>query len=275
MLIKQMNKGRKYRLKEAYEALRTFEILGLGKELNVRASTCSSAVDTLGSSTSSLKDLFCELRANALLKCEINEQVFAGIASRLKASVHDANSLLDFYYSVGSLRVIKDQTSEVDVSLADADGIFQSIKALSQSDGRWRSGPSNPGSSTFAAGIALETLAGVVSLAITEINQSLIGMLNSDVMKLFDGIEKYDDGAYYFEEKLGDARENQGPLSATSMVVRGLTAFAAATSGNLKLPGDKIFGFAIFFLGIGIPGNAKDLYNQIDALACLESNRSE
>lgn len=42
---------------------------------------------------------------------------------------------------------------------------------------------------------------------------------------------------------------------------------------NLQLPGNKIFGLAKFFLGIGIPGNAKDLYNQIDALACLESNR--
>lgn len=42
---------------------------------------------------------------------------------------------------------------------------------------------------------------------------------------------------------------------------------------NLQLPGNKIFGLAKFFLGVGIPGNAKDLYNQIDALACLESNR--
>ncbi|KAF7153377.1 hypothetical protein RHSIM_Rhsim01G0262400 [Rhododendron simsii] len=262
----------KLSLEEAYEALRTFEILGIGKELNVRASTCSSVVDKLGSS-SSLKDLFFALRANVLFKCEINEQVFLEIGLRLKASVNDANSLLDFYYAIGSLRLIKDQTSEVDVFLADADGIFRSIKALSQSDGRWRYGPNNPVSSTYAAGIALETLAGVISLATSEIDQSLIGTLSNDIVKLFDGIEKYDDGAYYFDEKLVDAREHQGPLSATSSVVRGLTAFAAATSGSLNLPGSKIFGLAKFFLGIGIPGNAKDLYNQIDALACLESNR--
>lgn len=43
-----------------------------------------------------------------------------------------------------------------------------------------------------------------------------------------------DDGAYYFDEKL-DATGNQGPLSATSSVVRGLTAFAAATSANLNV----------------------------------------
>lgn len=258
-------------LEEAYEALRTFEILGIGKELNVRASTCSSVVDNLGPS-SSLKYLFYALRANALLKCEI-EQVFAEIALRVKAYINDANSLLDFYYSIGSLRLIKDQTSEVDVSLADADGIFRSIKALSQSDGRWRYDSNNPVSSTYAAGIALKTLAGVISLATSEIDQSLIGTLNNDIVKLFDGIEKYDDGAYYFEEKIVDAHEQRGPLSATSSVVRGLTAFAAVTSGSLNLPGNKVIGLAKFFLGIGVPGNAKDLYDQIDALACLENNR--
>lgn len=116
-----------------------------------------------------------------------------------------------------------------------------------------------------------------------------------------------DDGAYYFEEKLLDASGQHGPLSASSSVVRGLTAFATATSTslnvctmtdhvhrctkslltslwfrsrlicafitNLQLPGDKISGLAKFFLGIGVPGNAKDFYYQIDALACLESNR--
>ncbi|XP_057480677.1 dolichyl-diphosphooligosaccharide--protein glycosyltransferase subunit 2-like [Actinidia eriantha] len=260
-------------LEEAYEALRTFEILGIGKELNIRVSACPSVVDTLGSSSSSLKDLFYALRVNVALKCEISEEVFAGTASRCKASVHDAKSLFDFYYSIGSLRLIKDQTSEVDVLLSDADGIFQAIKALSQSDGRWRYSSNNPASSTYAAGVALQTLAGVVSLATSEIDQSLIGMLQNDIVKLFDGIEKYDDGAFYFDEKLVDALGHQGPLSATSSVVRGLTAFAAATSGSLNLPGDKILGLANFFLAIGIPGSAKDFYDQIDALACLESNR--
>ncbi|CAK9171431.1 unnamed protein product [Ilex paraguariensis] len=46
-----------------------------------------------------------------------------------------------------------------------------------------------------------------------------------------------------------------------------------AFGSNLQVPADKILGLAKFFLGIGIPSNAKDLYNQIDALACLESNR--
>ena len=44
-----------------------------------------------------------------------------------------------------------------------------------------------------------------------------------------------DDGAFYFDEKLVDAHEHQGPLSTTSSVVRGLTAFAAVTSGSLNV----------------------------------------
>lgn len=44
---------------------------------------------------------------------------------------------------------------------------------------------------------------------------------------------------------------------------------------SLQVPGDKILGLAKFFLGIGIPGNPKDFFNQIDSLACLESNRQE
>lgn len=43
----------------------------------------------------------------------------------------------------------------------------------------------------------------------------------------------------------------------------------------LQLPGDKILGLAKFFLGIGIPGSAEDLYYQIDALSYLENIRQE
>lgn len=41
----------------------------------------------------------------------------------------------------------------------------------------------------------------------------------------------------------------------------------------MQLPGDKIVGLGKFFLGVGIPGDAKDFFNQIDALACLEDNK--
>ena len=42
---------------------------------------------------------------------------------------------------------------------------------------------------------------------------------------------------------------------------------------GFQLPSEKIVGLAKFFLGIGIPGDAKDLFNQVDSLAYLESNR--
>ena len=114
-----------------------------------------------------------------------------------------------------------------------------------------------------------------------------------------------DGGALYFDDKLIDGHEHQGPLSIISSVVRGLTAFVAVITGSLnvrmesslimhfqptylfsrmcfntsslflQLPGDKILGLAKFFLNIGVPGDAKDFFNQIDSLACLESNRQD
>ncbi|PWA60175.1 Ribophorin II [Artemisia annua] len=276
-------------LEEAYEALRTFEVLGIEKK--PEDATCKSVVDTLSSASSNSKDLYHALRVNGLLKCKTSTAALEGIASRLKDGLKHATLLLDYYHSVGGLLLIKDQSPEVDVLLGNADGIVHSIKALSQSDGRWRYSSNNPDSSTYAAGIAFETISGVVSLAASAIDENLIGTLKKDIVKLFDSIEKYDDGAYYFDDKHIDASGHQGPLSATSAVVRGLSAFAA-TSGNdgayyfddkhidasghqgplsatsavvrgqkplLEIPEDKILGLARLFLGIGIPGNSKDL----------------
>ncbi|KAM7254267.1 hypothetical protein ACFE04_031949 [Oxalis oulophora] len=259
-------------LEETYEALRTFQVLGI-KEKPVGTSTCDSVGETFVSSSSSSKDLFYALKVNSILSCNVDRTTFEGVISRSQAAVKGASSLLDFYYSVGSLVLVKDQASKADLYLSDAEGVFTSIKALSQIDGKWRYSSENPQSSTFAAGIALETLAGVVSLASSEIDQSMIGTTKNDILKLFDSIEKYDDGAFYFNEKVIDAHEYQGPLSTTASVVRGLTAFGAIASGSLNLPGDKILGLSKFFLGIGIPGDNKDLFNQVDSLANLESNR--
>ncbi|RAL42188.1 hypothetical protein DM860_011971 [Cuscuta australis] len=260
-------------LEETYEALRTFEVLGIEKKSVIRASTCKSIGDVLSASSSShLKDLFQALRVNGILKCELNDDAIAHTASTLTKAVNNAKSLLDFYYSIGGLVLIKDQNPEVEVHLKDAKQLFHSIKALSQSDGRWRYISNNPDASSYAAGMALKTLAGVISLASSEIEHSLIDMLKNDISKLFDHIEKYDDGAYYFDEKLDVYRHN-GPLSASSSIVHGITALATATHESLNIPGEKILGLAKFFLGIGIPGNEKDLFYQIDALACLEDNR--
>ncbi|KAG5055392.1 hypothetical protein JHK85_007902 [Glycine max] len=259
-------------LEEAYEALRVFEILTIGNKPDVSTTTCKKVVENLGSS-SPVKDLFYALKVNDILKCKVNGDVFKDIALRLKATVNDASTLVEMYYSIGSLVLIKDQASDVDVLLTDADGSFHSIKALSQSDGRWRYSSNNPESSTYAAGLALEALAGVISLASSEIDQSRVNTVKNDILKLFDSIEKYDDGTFYFDEKFVGGREHQGSLSTTSSVVRGVTAFAAVTSGKINLPGDKILGLANFFLGIGIPGDAKDFFNQVESLALLENNK--
>ncbi|KAH6813648.1 ribophorin II family protein [Perilla frutescens var. frutescens] len=260
-------------LEETYEALKTFEVLGIEKKNDLRTSSCTSVADTLRSTSSALKDFFHALRVNSILKCKLNSEIFRGAESRLKGSLHDGNSLIEFYYSIGGLVLLKDQTSEVEVHLKAADRIFRSIKALGQSDGRWRLSSNNPESSNNAAGIALEALAGVISLASPHVDHSLIITLKNDILKLFDGIERYDDGTCYFDEKHVGARGHQSPLSASASVVRGITAIAAVTSENLNLPGEKILGLAKFFLGVGIPGSAQDLYHQIDALNCLENIR--
>ncbi|KAL4360964.1 hypothetical protein GQ457_04G027120 [Hibiscus cannabinus] len=279
-------------LEETYEALRTFDILGIEKKPNVITAACHLISNAVGSSSSTTKDLFYALKANSIVKCKINDKAFQDILTRLNTAVNDASSLLDFYYSIGGLVLIKlsscfyfppyvlihclamlNQSSNADVHLTNADEIFHSVKAFSQSDGRWRYSSKNPESSAFAAGIAFETLAGVVSLASSELDQSLVSTLNNDISKLFDSIEKYDDGALYFDDKLVDGHDHQGPLATTSSVVRGLNAFAAVSDGSHNLPGNKTLGLANFFLGIGVPGDAKDLFNQIDSLACLESNR--
>ncbi|XP_051118802.1 dolichyl-diphosphooligosaccharide--protein glycosyltransferase subunit 2 [Andrographis paniculata] len=259
-------------LEDTYEALRTYDVLGIEKKSNIRSSACKSVAETLSSTSSALKDLFYALKVNGILKCELDNVAFEGIESRLKDSLKEANSLLDFYYSIGSLVLIKDASGS-DIHLEDADKVFRSIKALSQSDGRWRLSSNNPDSSNDAAGVALEALAGVISLASSEIDQSLITTLKNDIVKLFDGIERYDDGSCYFDEKIVDAHGHQGPLSASASVVRGITAFAAVASESLNLPGEKILGLAKFFLGVGVPGSAKDLYYQIDALTYLENIR--
>lgn len=260
-------------LEEAYEALKTLEILGIDKKSDLSSATCENVVKVLGSSSSTLKDAFYALKVNGILKCKTGDAVPKDIVSQLQVGVKDAKSLLDFYYSVRGLVLVKEQFSGIDLSLGDAEAIFRSIKALSQSDGRWRYSSNNPESSTFAAGLAFDALAGVISLAPSEIDQSLIQSLKTGILKLFDSIEKYDDGTFYFDEKSVNAHESQGPISTTASVIRGLTSFAASESTGLNIPGDKIVGLAKFFLGVGVPGGAKDFFNQIDALASLEDNR--
>ncbi|KAL9245232.1 hypothetical protein vseg_018908 [Gypsophila vaccaria] len=257
-------------LEESYEALRTFEILGI-KNDDISISTCPLVQETLKSSSASLKDVYFALKSNQILKCKIATENLKAVSSRLQAAISDSSSLLDFYYSVGGLTLLK--AGDLDIQLENAGEVFRSVKALAQSDGRWRYSSTKPESSTRAAGIALETLAGIVALASADVDQSLIGTLKNDVVKLFDSIEKYDDGAMFFDEKIVDLQEYQGPLSTSSSVVRGVVAFADVTSEKIAVSGDKFLGLAKFFLGVGVPGNAHDFFHQIDALSLLEKNR--
>ncbi|KAI9075507.1 hypothetical protein K1719_042518 [Acacia pycnantha] len=122
-------------LEVVYEALRisqilVIEILHVEKKPDVNRTTGQKVLENPGSS-SPLKDLLYDLQVNILLKCGINEEVFQDIASRFKASSNNANTLLDLYYSIGSLILIKDHASNVDARLADADGTFRCIKVRS------------------------------------------------------------------------------------------------------------------------------------------------
>ncbi|XP_042412444.1 dolichyl-diphosphooligosaccharide--protein glycosyltransferase subunit 2-like [Zingiber officinale] len=258
-------------LEETYHALRTFLILGVGETSEINRATCPVVLEKLKSPSSSPKGFYDALRVNSILGCQIGSETLEDVASQLRDLIKGADSLMDFYYSVIGLLHVKGQG--VSAVLSDAQGVFHSIKALSQSDGRWRFDSNNAESSTYAAGIALEALAGVVSLADGEVDQSKIGIVKHDIVKLFDSIKSYDDGTLYFHEKHIDGSEYEGPLATTASVVRGVASFAAVVSGKLNIPGDKIFGIAKFLLTIGVPGISKDFFNQIDSLSYIENNR--
>ncbi|KAL5222552.1 hypothetical protein ABZP36_027265 [Zizania latifolia] len=257
-------------LERTYEAVRTFQILGVEKDKSL---TCKLAATKLAPlSSSPAKDLFHAVRISGVLRCGVDSSVYDDVAARLKAVIKETDSLLELYYSVGGLLSVKEQGH--DIVLPDSDSTFHAIKALSQSDGRWRYDTNSAESSTFAAGLALEALAGVVSLAGADVDPSMIGVVKNDIVKLFDTIKSYDDGAFYFDEKHVDATEYKGPITTSASVVRGVTSFANVASGKLNIPGEKILGLAKFFLGIGLPGSAKDCFNQIESLSFLENNRA-
>ncbi|RRT63957.1 hypothetical protein B296_00020692, partial [Ensete ventricosum] len=101
---------------------------------------------------------------------------------------------------------------------------------------------------TYITGIALETLAGVLSLADSDMDQYKIEVVKNDIVKLFDSIKSYDDGTLYFDEKrIGDT-ESRGPLATTASVVHGVTAFAAIVSGKLKVSEQNVLKLFLFLL---------------------------
>lgn len=63
-------------LEETYEALRTFEILGIQGKPDISTGSCQSVAETLGSSSSTINGLFHALKVNCILKCKIDEEIF-------------------------------------------------------------------------------------------------------------------------------------------------------------------------------------------------------
>ncbi|KAG0500318.1 hypothetical protein HPP92_000390 [Vanilla planifolia] len=140
-------------LEDSYEALKTYQILGLDKIFDASLATCKSVIENLDSPSATPKDLYFALRVNSILGCQTEGINFEGIASGLQSSLKGSNSLLTYYYSIGGL-------------------LF--IKALSQSDGRWRHDSDGAESSTYASGRRFEALAGVVTLADSNLDQSMV-----------------------------------------------------------------------------------------------------
>lgn len=63
-------------LEETYEAVRTFDVLGIEKKPDVTATACHLVSETVGSSSSTLGDLFYALKANSIVKCKINDKAY-------------------------------------------------------------------------------------------------------------------------------------------------------------------------------------------------------
>lgn len=63
-------------IEETYEAVQTFEILGIESKPDLRGTACSLVSEVLGTSSSPLKDLFYALKVSSLLKCDAEDSQF-------------------------------------------------------------------------------------------------------------------------------------------------------------------------------------------------------
>ena len=64
-----------FSLEEAYEALKSLEILGIDKKSDLSSGTCENVAKVLASPSSALKDVFFALSVNGILKCKTGENV--------------------------------------------------------------------------------------------------------------------------------------------------------------------------------------------------------
>ncbi|ONK74150.1 uncharacterized protein A4U43_C03F3280 [Asparagus officinalis] len=115
---------------------------------------------------------YISVAATWLINCRIPVQLYVRSVGEEIEDIEDA-SAMDSWDKISYInRPVENQGFAV--SLSDASSVFDSIKSLSQSDGRWRYDSSSAESSTYVAvaETTLEALAGVVSLVDPEVDQS-------------------------------------------------------------------------------------------------------
>ncbi|KAH7365882.1 hypothetical protein KP509_18G051300 [Ceratopteris richardii] len=265
LLIK--SEGSVSTLEEKYQLLRSFQVLGIRREELI---TCSEVEAVLMSSTS-VKDLFYASKCGETLLCSFQESALKTTVSRLLSSLDNTEALLDIHFSLGTLAFLKVQFP---VALNDPVSIFQKIKVLSAEDGSWKYNPDDAGTSAKAAGTALETMGDLISLAGQAFDDAKIRYLKGVASKLFEFLEKYDDGTQFIDERpLDGLYGGGGPLAATSQVVKGVAVVASHTSGHIEVPAERVISVAKFFLTAGIHGSLLDMFHVLDGLGVLDKNR--
>lgn len=63
-------------MEETYEALRTYQILGIDQIADISPATCPLVLETLASQSSKAQDIFFALRVNSILRCPIDVGAF-------------------------------------------------------------------------------------------------------------------------------------------------------------------------------------------------------
>ncbi|MCO5551030.1 hypothetical protein L7F22_004526 [Adiantum nelumboides] len=255
-------------LEDKYQLLRSFQVLGTRRE---EVMTCDEIRKVLTSSSSE-KEAFFASKCGEALRCPLHEPDLKDTVSNLLSSLENKEALLDFHYSLGTLAVLKNWVGNY-VSLENPIAIFQKLKALGEEDGTWKYHSNDDGTSLKAAGIALETLADLMSLASSAFDDAKIRYFKGVTSKLFELLQKYEDGAQFFGERNVDGSYGgNGPLAVTSQVVKGVMALASHTSLQIEVSAEKVISISNFFLTAGVRGSLFDVFHVLDALSALDSN---
>ncbi|BBN00575.1 dolichyl-diphosphooligosaccharide---protein glycosyltransferase subunit 2 (ribophorin II) [Marchantia polymorpha subsp. ruderalis] len=260
-------------LEETYQAVKSLKALKSG---DLDGSTICEVVSKTLTSSSSAKDAFYGIRIAELLHCQEAAKAAETVVHTLLDGLKESKSLVDLHYTVGALSTIKKHHWSLEShSFAQAvTGIISQVKALGENHGTWRYAEDETDSSAKAAGYAFEITAAVIDIAGYEGHEAEVKSIKSAALKLLENSERDDDGAQYFDENKADKFSGSGgALVVSATVLRGVTALAGVLPDGIKVREEKVFGFAHFFLSIGTPDSALEVYYQLDALSALEDNR--